>query len=418
MGTSATKAQKFTDMDDASPFQTVASLPIPLRHAQCVVHKHEILICGGYNHNVCYSYHTVKNQYKRICSYPKYLELTGHYVVRHVTSDSKNDKEILLLSFGQSGYEKKYILAMRYISVWEKDKNKKLKNKHNKWQFLTDNNDQAITIVGNEDNFVGARATIGGENKHLLFITYYPNNISVYNLNTWQYVKHATLPVDSILISHCFVSKNHKKKKSSEMMLFNQRVGLSIEYDEDNNVFNFQKVRVCKTIGQLCFYGYVCVNNSILFFGGKNGRGATVNEVYQYSISDDKWTKYEQTLPMALRDCTVVLSDDNAFVHIIGGFDGENKLAIHMKADVKNWIRGEQQLMIEDQEIVDIEKIHMELEGMNHDLDIKKLKVLQFQNCSKQKEIEKIIEYWMRSSSINKMGWIPDFNFIVLRYIL
>ncbi|ETO02207.1 hypothetical protein RFI_35229, partial [Reticulomyxa filosa] len=51
-------------------FQTLKKLPTPLSRSQCVLHKHELLICGGRYQRACYSYHTIKNKYKFICKYP------------------------------------------------------------------------------------------------------------------------------------------------------------------------------------------------------------------------------------------------------------------------------------------------------------------------------------------------------------
>ncbi|ETO34378.1 G-protein beta WD-40 repeats containing protein, partial [Reticulomyxa filosa] len=36
----------------------------------------------------------------------------------------------------------------------------------------------------------------------------------------------------------------------------------------------------------------------------------------------------------------------------------------------------------------------------------------------KKREVEMIIGYWVRSLLINKMGWIDDFNIIILQYII
>ncbi|ETO02869.1 hypothetical protein RFI_34544, partial [Reticulomyxa filosa] len=63
-------------------FQTLKELPTPLSQSQCVLHKYEILICGGYDQRACYSYHTLKNEYKFICKYPIGVGLYGHCVVK------------------------------------------------------------------------------------------------------------------------------------------------------------------------------------------------------------------------------------------------------------------------------------------------------------------------------------------------
>ncbi|ETO36801.1 hypothetical protein RFI_00261, partial [Reticulomyxa filosa] len=95
-------------------FQTLMESPILLDQSQCVLHKHELLICGGKGERACYSYHTLKNEYKFFCDYPIGVELEGHCVVKLVDSNSNKDKDnnqITLLSFG--GYNK-HTLVMKY----------------------------------------------------------------------------------------------------------------------------------------------------------------------------------------------------------------------------------------------------------------------------------------------------------------
>ncbi|ETO00828.1 hypothetical protein RFI_36612, partial [Reticulomyxa filosa] len=79
---------------------------------------------------------------------------------------------------------------------------------------------------------------------------------------------------DDIIWFHCFVSKagngQGKKKmnaneekniKNNEMLLFCKGTGLSIEYDEDNNTFQFHQLLVCDDIAQFNEYAYVCIND-------------------------------------------------------------------------------------------------------------------------------------------------------------
>ncbi|ETO06701.1 hypothetical protein RFI_30692, partial [Reticulomyxa filosa] len=95
-------------------FQTLKELPTPLRDSQCVLHKYELLICGGFGQNACYSYHIPKNEYKFICEYPSDVELWGHCVVKLVDNNNNNKhrNQITLLSFG--GYGNKHTLVMKY----------------------------------------------------------------------------------------------------------------------------------------------------------------------------------------------------------------------------------------------------------------------------------------------------------------
>ncbi|ETO09246.1 hypothetical protein RFI_28141, partial [Reticulomyxa filosa] len=95
-------------------FQILKELHTPLSQSQCVLHKHELLICGGHNQRACYSYHKLKNEYKFICEYPSHVRLWGHCVVKLVDND-KDNNQITLLSFG-SDYngENKHTLVMKY----------------------------------------------------------------------------------------------------------------------------------------------------------------------------------------------------------------------------------------------------------------------------------------------------------------
>ncbi|ETO34831.1 hypothetical protein RFI_02255, partial [Reticulomyxa filosa] len=99
-------------------FQSLKELPTPLSRFQCVLHKHELLICGSVYRRACYSYHTIKNEYKFICEYPSDVDLVGHCVVKLIDSNSNKDKDnnqITLLSFGGTEYTR-HTLVMKYVS--------------------------------------------------------------------------------------------------------------------------------------------------------------------------------------------------------------------------------------------------------------------------------------------------------------
>ncbi|ETO10609.1 hypothetical protein RFI_26768 [Reticulomyxa filosa] len=71
--------------------QTLKELLTSLSHFQCVLHKHELLIYGGYQQRACYFRHTLKNEYKIICD----VKLMVHCVV------NTENNQITLLSFGE-----------------------------------------------------------------------------------------------------------------------------------------------------------------------------------------------------------------------------------------------------------------------------------------------------------------------------
>ncbi|ETO01781.1 hypothetical protein RFI_35658, partial [Reticulomyxa filosa] len=99
------------DLITSTYFQSLKDLSIPLSQAQCVLYKHEILICGGHKQRDCYSYNILKDEYKFICDYPSDITLWGHCVVKLIDKNNKNDNEITLLSFGGKD---KHTLMMKY----------------------------------------------------------------------------------------------------------------------------------------------------------------------------------------------------------------------------------------------------------------------------------------------------------------
>ncbi|ETO34588.1 hypothetical protein RFI_02503 [Reticulomyxa filosa] len=323
-------------MTTTTPFETLASLPIPIANTQCVIHKYEVLICGSFYNDVCYSYHTVKDQYKQICVYPTNIRLRGHSVVKLVNNNDSND--ITLLSFGG---DHKHTLVMKYISVWEDENRIKKTQNANQWVPWIDANNKKISIGRLQDDYYGVRAVIGGSNNNLLFITYCPNNIDVFDLNALKYIKHSNLPNESASIYyHCFVSTTDSDKDKNQMLLFCYKTGLSIEYNEDTNTFSFQKLPVCSALFSFNRYGYVRICDAILFFGGNNeNKNNALKTIYSYSITRNKWKKLEYILPMPLSYCFVTLNADNTYVHIIGGFNGKRDLSTHIKINIDKWLR-------------------------------------------------------------------------------
>ncbi|ETO01880.1 hypothetical protein RFI_35559, partial [Reticulomyxa filosa] len=324
-------------------FETLKDLPIPLPEPQCVLHKDEILICGGRCQSGCYSYNTYKDSYKFICDYPSNVKLDGHCVVNLVNNNSEGNDEITLLSFGGLS---KHTLIMKYVSVWSDNNNKngikrskKLK-KCNQWVPFTDNKEKVVKLGKQEDRYEGARAVIGGGNDHLLFITYQPKNISVFDLNTFQFIKHDTLPIDNEIYSPCFVSiseneqemiRGNKKNKKNKKLLFHKKAGLLIKYDETKNNFRYYVKKVCKDIAPFWNYGYVRINDIILFFGGWSSKTGS-KSVYKYSIPENKWMTFQDALPTSLDGCVAMLSKDSENVHVIGVLSANCDSAItHLK---------------------------------------------------------------------------------------
>ncbi|ETO29644.1 WD repeat-containing protein [Reticulomyxa filosa] len=359
----------FFKMDQAH-FNTLTPLPLPLKHVQCVLYKHEILLCGGWKKNVCYSYHTLKNQYKRICFYPDDVDLMGHCVIKLIDNNNNNDiNSITLLSFGGCADCKKHTLIMNYVSVWgdkeTQTKIKKAKN-YNKWMPLIDKNDKRIYIGNKEDNYDGVRAVIGGSRNHLLFITYCPNNIDVFTLHTFRCINRIFLPIanNNFIQRHCFVlmrKKDNSELKKDKMLLFCGNIGLLIEYDEHKNHFSFHNLWVCTTIRSLIGYTYIYVNDCILFFGGYRSNEKMTDAIHKYSIKDDKWMRFEYILPCSLGNCAGILNEDNTCIHFMS--EKEQHTTVEKK-----------RMMIE-KEKKDIEEIREEMKKMKLKIDINKLKL-------------------------------------------
>ncbi|ETO01705.1 hypothetical protein RFI_35734 [Reticulomyxa filosa] len=80
----------------------------------------EFLICGGKQTNDCYSYHTLKKEYKFICSYSNDFQFNGHCVVQ-LNYSQTNPNKIHLLSFGRQDTNiMKQTFSIKYKSIFWK----------------------------------------------------------------------------------------------------------------------------------------------------------------------------------------------------------------------------------------------------------------------------------------------------------
>jgi len=137
----------------------------------------------------------------------------------------------------------------------------------------------------------------GGTDHELLFITYLEFNMSVFNLNTCEFVTHVTLPITNHFIScHAFVSvcnsnENENKKKKNEMVLISKdNDGLYIRFDPFNHTFHFQTFSLPICLSSLNSYSYVCVNHVIYLFGGYEYKTKkSSKKVYKYKVRENKW---------------------------------------------------------------------------------------------------------------------------------
>ncbi|ETN98410.1 hypothetical protein RFI_39090, partial [Reticulomyxa filosa] len=166
-----------------------------------------------------------------------------------------------------------------------------------------------------------------------------------------QFIKHDTLPTNDLIYYHCFVSKTNQQ--NYQMLLFCKKTGLSIEYDEHNNIFQFHQLPVYDDIASFYKYAYVCINDVILFFGGYSIFTRS-KSAHKYSIRENKWIAFQNILPSRLYDCVAVLSEDNTYVYIIGGYN-KGSVSTHTKTEVSKWMSEEEmkkgiELKVEEKE--------------------------------------------------------------------
>ncbi|ETO17038.1 hypothetical protein RFI_20295, partial [Reticulomyxa filosa] len=231
-------------------FQTLPELPKAFTTPQCILFKDEILICGGCQLNDCYSYHTLKKQYKYICSYPSDVQMEVHCVVQLIHSQD-NSNEIYLLSFGGQGkYIMKQTFSMKYKSVWEISEHDSISQSFNTW--IRHNQDTSIGKL--EDDLEGVRGLIGGINNDLLFITHFPKNIQVIDLKTMKPlngIKNNIIPKEDHkfeIFSHCFVPLTMNNEKLINRLL--------IKYDEKNKTFHYKKLPICPVLNDFNAYSF------------------------------------------------------------------------------------------------------------------------------------------------------------------
>ncbi|ETO20756.1 hypothetical protein RFI_16460 [Reticulomyxa filosa] len=298
----------------SSSIQMWVPLPIPYSNAQCVSYKDEILICGGY-------------KTRRVTPTTSGLKSTKRYC------ENEGEDGVTLLSFGGSGWMRRHVLLMHYESIWnelqlapttsttsttatnEQEQTPKYKKKRkNQWIKM----DSMKMFAKEHDNWIGARALIGGKRRDLLFLTYFPDNIDVLNLNTYQRIRSDTLPInaeDHSISYHCFVPL-----KTNEFILIAYGVNLLIKYNESQNHFTFESLPLCPPLrpegrGGLRNgdYGHAYINGHILLFGGP------FVAIQSFNTTLLSWTRFQDSLPIALSGCTGVITQQGRCLHIISG---------------------------------------------------------------------------------------------------
>ncbi|ETO26659.1 hypothetical protein RFI_10476 [Reticulomyxa filosa] len=337
-------------------FQSLPELPKSFRAAQCILFKDEILVCGGTGTSDCYSYHTLKKQYKYVCSYPSDVKLNGHCVVQLIHSPT-NPNGINLLSFGGQGkYQMKQTFSMKYKSVWEMSDNNQSESKSeyesvsqsfNTWIRHNEN-----TNIGKvELSLRGARGLIGGINNDLLFITCCSRDIEVIDLKTMkpltgiQNNKISEKRSQFGINYHCFVPLTmNNEKVINHFILFCNSTGLLIKYDEQHKAFNYRNLLVCPPLIESKLYSFVYHYDFVFLFGGRNSAtGERTDKVWKYSMKKETWNQCDFTLPKKIHGSFAILSADNAIFHVIGGWDAANNIQkIHISANVEQLIEKQE----------------------------------------------------------------------------
>ncbi|ETO35195.1 hypothetical protein RFI_01879 [Reticulomyxa filosa] len=110
---------------------------------QRVTLKHETVICGN---SGCYSYHSIKNEYKFICLYLKNIVLDWKCIAKLVDNNNKDNNEIMFLSFDKLITQRR-ILIMGNVSVWGNgNKTEQSLMNYNKWIPFANNHNNLIYI--------------------------------------------------------------------------------------------------------------------------------------------------------------------------------------------------------------------------------------------------------------------------------
>ncbi|ETO27401.1 hypothetical protein RFI_09731 [Reticulomyxa filosa] len=295
-------------------FEQLPDLPADFYRAQCVWFGEELLICGGSHNNQCYSYHVSKRQYKEICSYPKEVTLYGHTVIICARSESKEKDRVTLLSFGGGPYGWSvpyHTMLMDYKSVWSKQKSKH----KNKWVAFGNG-----TFFGENYDFGGARALVGGTDNALLFITRSPRYIEIVDLKTYKYIdnlKNNILPIskDNDVFYHCFIPLS-----THHFILISENEIILIQFHQSTHAFEYHILPTCPTLKFCRSFAYVYFNHQIILFGGWDfNKSQCTDSIHIFHVKKKSWSQCNFTLPFPINGSAAVFNPFQFAVHLIGG---------------------------------------------------------------------------------------------------
>ncbi|ETO03449.1 hypothetical protein RFI_33958, partial [Reticulomyxa filosa] len=207
--------------------------------------------------------------------------------------------------------------------------------------WIRHNQDSSIGKL--ENNLIGVRGLIGGKNNDLLFITYCPENIEVIDLKTMKSlngIKNTIMPTKEHKFGasyHCFVPLTiNNEKMINHFIFFCYNTGLLIKYDEQNKIFNYEKLPICHSLDDFNMYSFVYIYDYIFLFGGADSEWRKTKLVCKYSMKDKTWNQCKLTLPMEVFASFAIFSGDDTNVHVIGGFDAKDEeQKMHVSVNVE-----------------------------------------------------------------------------------
>ncbi|ETO18778.1 hypothetical protein RFI_18469, partial [Reticulomyxa filosa] len=397
--------------------QSLPELPDLFSAPRCIMFNDEILICGGPETNKCYSYHTLRKQYKYICSYPSDISLRGHCVLQWKHSQTKVN-EIHLLSFGGQGKDIiKQTFSMTYQSVWDNN------SYQNVWYIngyqrnfksepssfvqtlnIWNRHEQDNKIGTIEDDLEGVCGLIGGKNNDLLFITHNPQNIEVIDLKIMKPLIGIRNNIMSIkkhqygIYYHCFVPLTmNNEKVINHFLLFYPNTGLLIKYDEQNKTFDYEELPICPYLQNIRSYSFVYCNDCIFIFEGLNivsfYRSKNVD---MYSMKDKIWSKCNFILPKETSATFALLDNNNMNVHIIGGKNAQNETQrTHLRINAFELFEKSQLYKMANANAQEIVRLRKEVEKMQ----LERPYVIPMECANERKEQKEVIS----NSSEEKM---------------
>ncbi|ETO15630.1 hypothetical protein RFI_21733 [Reticulomyxa filosa] len=207
---------------------------------------------------------------------------------------------------------------MTYKSVWKI--NTAFENQpFNIWK-LCENYD-----FGNIEYLQGACGLISGIKNNLLFITRYPQNIEIIDLEGIKENKIPIIDNKNLIHNHCFMPLTiNNEKIINHFILFCKNIVLLIEYDEKDGTFFYEKLPICEYLKYYTNYSFVYIYNYIFLFGGKSSNGEYTDFIYKFSMKPRTWEKANFKLPIPMSATFSIFTDNNK-IYIIVGLTNDQK---------------------------------------------------------------------------------------------